>query len=717
MSGGSSHSKSVSRATSGRAASDHSDADTLVAGGQEEEEVPTETCHGCDIEDDLTNLPECHAAKYFHSKCWAAHRGYLRAVRDNAVAIAKHKHDMVHNPSQFRKNIERFVPGGTSRKAARHTTRKELFEESSTHKYTADENMNDVMLLPKQHFCSHVEFWDKMPVEKAEPLWEELHRQQEGAHDKGDLKRVAWQGIERTRTRSGQEQREGVRKREEASESNYEIKRRRLTAKTNSAPASSLARPMSFQAAAAPTAATALAKPGAAKRDSRSKPPANRKHIDSAVRQIAPHDLNDTEKLQREQLMADSCEKVIEEISGPNGMLTQMEKYFKTLPAPHNGRPDDKSEVIMKSLRTCKAKQNELMTGIEDIALENMLKMETDIMAATTHTEGIVKKGKDRLDALKFKTVQEKTKKRKTYLHDRHIITKYKGWMTTSGFPSQLAAVLASRMFSMGIMDATQDDVVYCSDKDYEMNTMKDATEICVWNKDSDAQVPKSVKAVTKSLVDAGVVKSCSEKADATMLKMKKWPGCLQPIEGSPLQDLAIKAANDSMITWNKEGSEPYFLSSKKLKFRFGPSGFPMVGCASLVEIVSGLWLVTCVGMDKLSKLGIVLSDFESFAKTESGASFAQEHCLTFRMEPGMVMWLPMGYAPLMTVCDAGKNEVGIAHCLVYSVLSKELAVATEKSVVDNTFSVNEGWLTGKKEDVWKGMLAKLTTYKQAVHA
>ena len=104
-------------------------------------------------------------------------------------------------------------------------------------------------------------------------------------------------------------------------------------------------------------------------------------------------------------------------------------------------------------------------------------------------------------------------------------------------------------------------------------------------------------------------------------------------------------------------------------------------------------------------------------AKTESGASFAQEHCLTFRMEPGMVMWLPMGYAPLMTVCDAGKNEVGIAHCLVYSVLSKELAVATEKSVVDNTFSVNEGWLTGKKEDVWKGMLAKLTTYKQAVHA
>ena len=219
--------------------SDRADEEVYDLAGQGPEERGEQgeqlyMCLKCEEEDTMTNLPHLYAGFVFHKHCWSAVRGFHRAMAGNKEAQMRATHNMTHNPAQWRLEVEPYDANGLkSRQAAKLSTQRNLLlENEKTDHVKNDSNLDDLLLLSEKHFVSYVGFWEQMPKAAAKALWEQTHQQQKGSHDRGSEKRIAWRGIEKIRSSDGVEVRSGVESQAEVSESNFEIKRRRLTSKT-----------------------------------------------------------------------------------------------------------------------------------------------------------------------------------------------------------------------------------------------------------------------------------------------------------------------------------------------------------------------------------------------------------------------------------------------------------------------------------------------------
>ena len=134
--------RTLSRGGGTSNADSEEDIDGIAAGGASDMEAVEDayTCFACEQAAGLEDLKEAHGGHFFHARCWAAHRAYLRSVAGSAEQINKHKHNMIHNPAVWRAAVKPFVASDQkSRQGARTDAKRVLLETSSTDHVKAKE--------------------------------------------------------------------------------------------------------------------------------------------------------------------------------------------------------------------------------------------------------------------------------------------------------------------------------------------------------------------------------------------------------------------------------------------------------------------------------------------------------------------------------------------------------------------------------------------------
>ena len=128
------------------------------------------------------------------------------------------------------------------------------------------------------------------------------------------------------------------------------------------------------------------------------------------------------------------------------------------------------------------------------------------------------------------------------------------------------------------------------------------------------------------------------------------------------------------------------------------------------MQAYEGDWLITVVRVEHLLSQGIVLHDFDNFAKSDAGASYFGEHAPSFRLNKGSVIYIPMGWVVLPLLVNDKKSESGCGHLLCYAVLSEVLLESMSVAVWNGITKVNSDYLVPKSDSLSKHLMKLLAT-------
>ena len=384
------------------AASDAEDAaSSALAGDDAVSDEAAYQCFACMETDELPNLQEIHAGKLFHRRCWSANRAFLRTIRASSAAALRHKHNLVHDPDAWRAAVMPFTNADKlSRMEARERVRAELLDYTDTAQIKATEYVEDVLVLTKTQFVAHVGFWEKWSEAKANEKFERLLVEQKSAHAEAGVPRVAYPGIVKLRSRTCLETRDGVREEREASECNYELKRRRLTKKTQLVPGTawvttSPSKPASHPRAASSVSYDRLKAPlGDGKQnEDRTQTEAEATKKAEALRQTALGLLSPKERMQRQELLLVACDAALATVIGSRGVLTSLEKLFDSLDDHVNESEICKDTAcFIESLRRGHEELKALRARAEYCKIEDMVKLDDGLKSTQQHLDTVRKK-------------------------------------------------------------------------------------------------------------------------------------------------------------------------------------------------------------------------------------------------------------------------------------------------------------------------------------
>ena len=705
-----------------------SDGESLAGDGDVEDSAAMESyhCFACEEEDTLHNLPECRSNRLFHKRCWNGVRAYVRTLPKGSGVTLQYKHKFLHNPVQWRQDVRGFLGDDlASRNQARLDVRRKFHEETITARVKADEGIQDTLLLTQAQFEAHVSIWEKLSEQEAQAKFHQILGEQRGVHSKGDVVRIAYEGIEKLRRRESTEVKQSVRVSTEVDESVAETKRRRIVGKTRDVVVASSA--SSRGACASPR--TEVDDCSSVVRSSPGSPPSrpSRQVTDSKpvkkvlpqkrsceeLRQMAPSQLSPKEFMERQELLVEACDDAFGMLCGKKGALTDIERFVESMDETSNKSDlNKKTPAVVASLKSAKQAIEEHKNKIEAISAEGIIKLENDIHAAVTHLESIMKIAKDHTDALQFKQESKKKLERQQYLHDRHRTAKYQGYMTTLNFPKGLAKILSLRIFKFGFYGDTS-ECQSCGVPDFKADAgAMDFGKVQLWMQPADAPVVRAVVQATAKAEEASKVKHSTEKAEIAMLKNKQWTGCTQMYDVGFMESLDYSEINTAITLLHdgKGSCGPWVCTSKKWAYRFGPSAMPLTGFSYFMQAYEGDWLITVVQVEHLLSQGIVLHDFDNFAKSDAGASYFGEYAPSVRLNTGSVMYIPMGWVALPLLVNDKRSESGCGHLLCYAVLSKVLLESMSVAVRNGIAKVNNDYLVPKADSLSKHLLKLLST-------
>lgn len=406
-----------------------SDAESLAGDGDGESLAVSDTfhCFACEEEDTLYNLPECRSNRLFHKRCWNGVRAYVRTLPKASEVTLQYKHKFLHNPVQWRQDVRGFLGDGVeSRQGARLDARRKFHEETITARIKADEGIQDTLLLTQTQFEAHVSIWEKLSEQEAQAKFHQILAEQRGVHSKGDVVRIAYEGIEKLRKREGTEVKQGVRVSTEVSESVAETKRRRIVGKTRDVVVASLASlrgtcaspRTEFDDCSSVVRSSPGSPPSRPSRRVTPSPPSKpvkkvqpQKRSCEELRQMAPSQLSPKEFMERQELLVEACDDALGMLCGKKGALTDIERFVESM--DETSMPSDlnkKTPAVVASLKSAKQAIEEHKNNIEAISADGIIKLENDIHAAVKHLETIKKIAKDHTEALQFKQDSKKNR-------------------------------------------------------------------------------------------------------------------------------------------------------------------------------------------------------------------------------------------------------------------------------------------------------------------
>ena len=722
---------------SGPSFQDVSDGDQAFGDDADAAELELYRCFVCEKQEYLSDLPQCKGGHYMHQDCWLANRAYLRDIAHDQPRIAKHTHNMKHNPGAWRAKVMPYKVSthhGASRDQARQATRAELLEETLTQDVNAEEALGDTLLLTAMQFEAHVGFWEKCSQPEAGRRFQALLVEQGDKHAKHGEDRVAYAGIDKLRSRQGTETRHGVRKQSELSETNYEIKRRRISAKSPgrfppniSSPPSSSGRP-SGPAPQSPHSArsadTLIAMPKPVSSEKKKQHGQFQKQQQDELRQRIPSLLNNQDLMRRRELMEADCDSAMLKLVGPKGTIPKLEKFRADMTTEQKANEvHEHTGVLQASLLEIKAKVHGFKQRADGCAATSMLDLEAEIAAAAHRVDAMVEKVSSHMDALKYCNDRHLRQKRKKYLSDRHQIVKYRASLTSTTwpFPKKLAETLGKRIYEMQVFGEDPTDKVRCHPvSEFQVDQVSDYSEIMLLPKGSQTPEAKGLAEALQGLAVDNRLKHTIEIGDIALVKDKQLRGCTQvlpPISLQGIGGMSGLAEGPHTLLGDKGG--PYLCSSRPWVYRMGPSAVPLSGCAVWLIPQTGTWLLTCIPVTSLSAGGIVVGDFDSFAKSDAGGSFVAENCKSFRVDKGDMAFVPFGYLAMMTLMveAAPKHKVETACFIAWNVLSTKHAAMLDKHVWDGLTTACSKYYVGKTHQSWKHMDSALGDFNEAVKA
>ena len=135
------------------------------------------------------------------------------------------------------------------------------------------------------------------------------------------------------------------------------------------------------------------------------------------------------QKMQLEEIMIDNCDTSLAKLSGLNRRGCSAERATVEGQGERSMTVDSASPQIAPNLENAK---NTLANS-----RKRLWRLHKNMERASTMTAAAVQQTHEQVDAVKFKNSKQKKQSRKEYLHNRHQVTKIRGYLTTHSVPSR----------------------------------------------------------------------------------------------------------------------------------------------------------------------------------------------------------------------------------------------------------------------------------------
>ena len=145
----------------------------------------------------------------------------------------------------------------------------------------------------------------------------------------------------------------------------------------------------------------------------------------------------------------------------------------------------------------------------------------------------------------------------------------------------------------------------------------------------------------------------------------------------------------------------PFVITSRRWVHRFGPGSSPVSGAGVFLAPYSWMWMITTVPLEQLLSAGIVLQDFDTFLRTDTGAAFFAEHTCSYRLAAGNILYVPHGKAIAQIVIKDDKSSSNCATMLAFPVVATELAAAMSGQAWAAVVQANRAYHKTKSEKCW----------------
>ena len=609
-----------------------------------------------------------------------------------------------HQPAVWRSQLKPFLNADTNSRSTARAEAKVAWSqfESSAH-ISGTEDISDKMTLTRVQFQAWTGFWEKLTTEAADRKFDILLQEQQGAHNDGGVEQVKYAGIKKERTRTGIEHRSGVIADTPITENEFAQARKRLRTKGadpfQPGPSSQQSPAASHADQQPPSKAGPRGGAAATSRGKKHGHDASNAHMDK-IKTMAPSDLSSKQFMQRQDMLTAVVEEGLLSLKGVNGTLTSLNRFLEGVERTDaNSELYEKGPSVVQSLKDCETSLNGFLKQVETVDAGKLIKLESDLHSSLRLMESTQKQALEFQDAFKYKQGKTKRRERQQYLHDHHQTSKLQGYLTTAGWGKLLAKFAAKRLFAIGILEENgRTDIA--DDAKLKVNPAEFQTDmLAVWRDPASNKVALSIAQACQDADTAGKVSAKEDRAELDMNKHKKWGGCMQLVKGVDLTLSALAEAADGLMEGAVVG--PYMLTSRRWTYRFGPGSSPCSGVGMFLQPQAGVWAMTVVPVDKLLKLGIVITDMESFANTKAGGSFFEEESVTTFLMEGQVMWIPYGWALLSTLAKDAKTTSQACSLLCYQVYSQTLVKKLPDLVFNAIRIANVNFYKTKTESCW----------------
>jgi hypothetical protein len=434
-----------------------------------------------------------------------------------------------------------------------------------------------------------------------------------------------------------------------------------------------------------------------------------------SLKMKTPSQLSPKEFMQRQSLAHDSLQQLLGKISGKKGLLQELMNLLGSMSEEaSSSKLNEKTEPLKGRILEAKLGVETLKKTLQAVTDENITEVEMQIQALGERWVELEKQVLEHMEALRYLGEAKKKEKRQSYLRDRHQVTKYKGYMTTAGYPKALARYAAAKVYYYGFL--ADQSAVHCDDETFYFDPVDINFDVMqAWFK------PRACPMLKEMLegmdLQGAEVENRITKAELAMDKNKKWAGCLQIFPPEVRDALKYDELKKDIEVLEDVTVGPWITTSRRWHFRFGTATSGVSGIGCFIAPMSGEWLMIGFDVALLLDQGITLANLECFMKTDAGEQFMLENGTAVRVSVGEILFVPFGWSLIQTLITV-QSGYTCGHCIIWHVPCDRLLGKTPHRVWQAILQQNDVHIKSKKSGsdvVWK--VAEDSLAKLAAHA
>jgi hypothetical protein len=374
----------------------------------------------------------------------------------------------------------------------------------------------------------------------------------------------------------------------------------------------------------------------------------------------------------------------IETHTGPKSILRTYQKVlaaFKAQVGEENllkelgGDPHEVEQALRKATGDFKA----LEPQVADAKLEDVQAKADKVQECLESIRAAEDAVQDMQVAIDFAMSESKSKARQESLSKRYQVQKVIVSLVGGGF---------GKVFAKRVSQAIDPEGGYELPNFVKIDPERfDYTYVTLVNKDRVGGTPLEHASEIEGHLEDTIgkkIEDCRKAADKN-----SWQGTLAKLDYEYPRDFSYGFLEPACEQESDRGAGPWLCGVRRFAWRWGPAALPMPGLGNIIRPVGADLVAIVYKLEELLRSGIAVNDLHAFLETDSGKTFAAEHCAIVKVPKAATFWVPYGWGcSILYYADRSSKDPEVQFALCFTIFVPTMA----KQIATNCWAAIAKW-------------------------